>query len=139
MPKVPDGIFSPADMVILVTPVSVLVVGDVYDQTVQLIVQFDLASQATIRLTIKSGVQHAVFHIVHFRELLNPCRVDVAVARRTGASATTFGDYTLDVVINGAFHYGVAIFHFHFVAISVWRDIGNSRHCCFPWLKGAQV
>ena len=62
IPNEPWGIFSPTEIAILV-----VIFCDEYDEPVEFIRNFKLASQATTVLTLECGIQHAVFHIVHCR------------------------------------------------------------------------
>jgi hypothetical protein len=92
------------------------------------VVHLDLASKTAIGLTLEGGIEHAVFHIVHRRNLVEPRFVDVTVARGTGASAPALGNNSIDIIVDGAFHYGIAIFDLHFLAGAVRRDVRDRGH-----------
>ena len=70
------------------------------DQPIPGIIHFQLASQSTVVFPLVRCVQHAVFHIVHLRHLIQPGFVDIGMTRRAGARATALGDNPIYVVID---------------------------------------
>ena len=69
---------------------SVFVVGHVDHEPVQGVRDLDLTGQAACVLALIGSVEHAVFHVVHFRQFVEPGLVHVAVAGGAGTSSTAF-------------------------------------------------
>ncbi len=98
------------------------------DESVKIVTDFDLASEATIIFALVCSVEHAVFHVIHRWQLVEPRLVYVAVTGSAGAGATALGDDTVNIVIDRAFHYRVAVIDIDFVTSSSGRYVSDFGH-----------
>src|SRR5882672_9113516 len=105
-----------------------LLVGYSHDDAVELVPCDDLAAQPAVRVPREHAVEHAVFLSVGARELVDPGRVHVNVARRARARSAAFGDDARDVVVDGGLHEGAAGGDVDDTLFAVGLDVGHLRH-----------
>ncbi len=106
----------------------IVVVGDVDDQPVKFVSDFELAGQAAVGFSLECGVEHAVLHVVHLWQLVQPGFVDVTVAGRARAGAPAFGHDALDIIIDCTFHDGVTGLDDNIVLRTVGCDVADLWH-----------
>ena len=98
------------------------------DHPIKRVIHFNLASQAAVILTLVRSVQHAVFHIIHRRDLVQPRLVNIAVSGCTSTGTAALGDDSIDIIVYGAFHDRVTVLNLDLVAFAVSGDVNYFGH-----------
>jgi hypothetical protein len=102
-------------------------------QPIQIFSDSQLTAQAAVVSGFNSEFHHLAFDKPGFTNFVDPCFVDITVAGRTATGTTTLGDDTLNHIVEGGLHDGIANFYFKRMFSTVVFDARDLGQRCSPF------
>src|SRR5262249_29257158 len=107
---------------------SVLALWHPNGESVEFFGDLDLARETAVGGQVLCEIEHRLLHVFLWRQLGEPCLVDIDVAGRARASTPTIGIDTRHEVLYRPFHDGPALRHLDLVLLAVVLDVPDLRH-----------
>ena len=105
--------------------------GQMYHQAIEILGHCELTAHAAVVLRIDRELDQFLLDSLGWTDLVGPGFVDIAVAGRTTAGATTFGDDAFKHVIEGSLHDRISNFNLNLVFGAVVFNVGNESQSVF--------
>jgi len=100
----------------------------IYDETIERVVDLDLAGQTAVDLGIDHAFKHGVFGLRSCGDLIPPAFGDMDMTRTARAGATAVCIDPWDAVLDGSLHDAQANGHLDSVSGAIEFDVSNLRH-----------